>query len=414
MNRESSKRLVSLDIFRGATIGAMIIVNNLRVWSDTPRFPQLVHAAWNGCTLADLIFPFFIFIVGVSTVFSLDRRVQAGESPLQLYRHILTRTTILFLLGLLACSWFLFGWLFQAICPPAPTQKIKWAILLSPPANAQIWYFSLANLRIPGVLQRIALVYLTVALLIIQTRSRWRLQAIVGLALLLLYWGLMSWPGFKLLPGQDLGAYIDRAVFGEAHLWRFTRTWDPEGLLSTLPAIATGIAGALTGYWLRTKENGHTKLFGLIVAGCLGIVAGAAWGRLFPINKYLWTSSYTLYSAGWALVLLGACFWVFDLHEWRLTATQPLVWLGMNPLFAYVGAQVGAIALGTLYVGTVARHTHLGPLLQDLLFGRHWDVLGETRWHDPSWPMLYWALLYLTFWTLLTGLLYRRRIFFRV
>ena len=170
--------------------------------------------------------------------------------------------------------------------------------------------FFLANLRILGVLQRIALVYLAVAILVIKTRSRWGLQAIIAGALLLVYWGLMSLPGFKLLPGQDLGAYIDRAVFGEAHLWRFTRTWDPEGLLSTLPAIATGLAGALTGYWLRSKHDRHTKLFGLLAAGCLGILVGAAWGRVFPLNKYLWTSSYVVYTcrlrAGFAGRLLLA------------------------------------------------------------------------------------------------------------
>jgi predicted acyltransferase len=411
MKPESPKRLVSLDIFRGATIGAMIIVNNLRNWSDTPCFPQLVHAPWNGCTLADLIFPFFLFIVGVSTVFSLDRRVQARESPLQLYRHILIRSTILFLLGLLACSYFFFGWLFQVICPPEATQESIWAIFLSPPANANVWFFSLANLRIPGVLQRIALVYLAVALLIVQSRSRWGLQAIIAGALLLIYWGLMSLWGFSLQPGQDLGAYIDRSVFGEAHLWRFTRTWDPEGLLSTLPAIATGLAGALTGYWLRSKHDRHTKLFGLLTAGCLGIIVGAAWGRVFPLNKYLWTSSYVVYSAGFALVSLGACYWLFDLHEWRIFAIQPLVWLGVNPLFAYVGAQLGALALGIFYVGTVTHHTHLGPLIEGFLFGKHWGVLAETL---CSWPVFSWALLYLTFWTFLTGLLYRKRIFFRV
>ncbi len=414
MKVEPNKRLISLDIFRGVTIGGMIIVNNLRVWSDTPRFPLLVHAPWNGCTLADLIFPFFIFIVGVSTVFSLDRRLQAGESHLQLYRHILIRSIVLFLLGLLACSWFFFGWLFQAICPPEATTKSMWAIFLSPPAHAGVWFFSLANLRIPGVLQRIALVYLAVAFLVIQTRSRWELQAVIAAALLLLYWGLMSLPGFQLLPGQDLGAYFDRAVFGEAHLWRSTQTWDPEGLLSTMPAIATGIMGALTGYWLRTRYSGRTKLQGLLLFGCLAMFVGAAWSGVFPINKYLWTSSYAVYSAGVALLLLGVCFWLFDLHDWRLIVAQPFVWLGTNPLFAYVGAQVGAIALGTLYIGTVAHHTHLGSLIQSLLFGKHWDVLGETIWHDPSWPQLYWALLYLSFWTLLTGLLYRRRIFFRV
>jgi len=414
MRPDAPKRLVSLDIFRGLTIGAMIIVNNLRTWSDTPRFPQLVHATWHGCTLADLIFPFFLFIVGVSTVFSLDKRVQSGESRMRLYKHILTRSTVLFLLGLLACSWFIFGWLFQAICPPIVTQKSIWAILFSPPPNVNVWFFSLANVRIPGVLQRIALVYLAVAIIIIHTGSRWRLQAIIAGGLLFLYWGLMSLPGFELQPGKDLGAFIDRAIFGERHLWRFTRTWDPEGLLSTLPAIATGLSGALTGYWLRSGQEGRNKLIGLVLFGCLAIVVGWTWGRIFPINKYLWTSSYAVYTAGFALVFLGACYWLFDLYQAQVGWIQPFLWLGMNPLFAYVGSQIGVIALGTLYIGTVTQHIHLGTVIQNFLFGEHWDVIGQTVWRDPSWPSLYWALLYLTFWTLLTGLLYRQRIFFKV
>jgi predicted acyltransferase len=410
MKPESAKRLISLDILRGATIGGMVLVNNLRNWSDTPCYPQLVHSQWNGCTFADLIFPFFLFIVGVSTVFSLDRRVQAGENLPQLYRHIFTRAAILFLLGLVACSYFFVGWLFQAICPPAPTGKSIWAIFLSPPADAQVWFFSLDNIRIMGVLQRIALVYLAVALLIVQTRSRWGLQAIIAGALLLLYWGLMSLPGFALLPGQDLGAYIDRAVFGEAHLWRFARTWDPEGLLSTIPAIATGLMGALAGYWLRSSLYMRTKLLGLLASGCLGLIIGFAWGRVLPINKYLWTSSFVVYSAGWALVALGLCYLFFDLLDWRLFAIEPLVWLGTNPLFAYVGAQLGALALGTLYIGTVTKHTHLNTLVEGFLFGKPWEVLGVIC----PWPMLYWALFYLLFWTMLTGLLYRQRIFFKV
>jgi predicted acyltransferase len=231
--------------------------------------------------------------------------------------------------------------------------------------------------------------------------------------LLLFYWGLMSLPGFELQPGQDLGAYIDRAIFGEAHLWRFTLTWDPEGLLSTLPAIVTGLCGTLTGYWLRSKHDGRIKLLGLLLFGCLGIVVGAAWGRIFPINKYLWTSSYAVYTAGFALIFMGACYWLFDLHQARVTWAQPFLWLGMNPLFAYVGAQIGVIALGTLYIGTVEQHIHLGTVIQKSLFGEHWDVIGQTAWRDPSWPMLYWTVLYTIFWTLSTGLLYRKSIFFK-
>ncbi len=414
MQSTPSERLVSLDTFRGVTIGAMIVVTNLRIWSDTPRFPHLSHSEWHGCTLADLVFPCFIFIVGIATVFSLDKHLKAGTSLLKLYRLILTRTTILFLLGLLACSWFLFGWLFQSICPPAPTTESMWSIFLSPPATPDVFYFSLANLRIPGVLQRIALVYLAVSLLILHTRSRWRLQAAIMVGLLLLYWALMRLPGFHLRPGQDLGAYLDRAVFGENHLWRFTRTWDPEGLLGTIPAIATGLAGALAGFWLKSDYDRYSKFYGLILFGCLGVAAGALWGLRFPINKYLWTSSYAVYTAGFALLFLSLHYYLFDLYRGFRFLARPFLWLGSNPLFAYVGAQLGAIALGILYIGTPEAHTNFGALIENFIFGRGWDVMGETRWGDPSWPMLYWSLIYLAFWTVLTGLLYHKRIFFRV
>ena len=158
------------------------------------------------------------------------------------------------------------------------------------------------------MLQRIALVYLPLSIILIHTR--WRKQALLAGALLLLYWGLMSLPGFALEPGKDLGAAIDRAVFGEAHLWRFTRTWDPEGLLGTLPALATGLLGALSGRWLLSGWERRRKLTGLLLAGLLGIIAGAAWGLVFPLNKYLWTSSYVVYTAGFALIFLGFWYWL--------------------------------------------------------------------------------------------------------
>jgi len=306
MNSGVPKRLLSLDIFRGATIAGMIFFNNLSAWTDTPRLPRLTHAEWHGCTLVDLIFPLFIFIVGVTTVFSLEKRAKMGESLSRLYRHILIRTGVLFILGLVTGSGFILGWLFQAICPPEVTQKSIWAIFFSPPPDTEVYFFSLANLRIMGVLQRIALVYLAVSLLLIHTR--WRVQALVAGALLLLYWGLMSLPGFQLEPGEDLGAFIDRAIFGEAHLWRYGQMWDPEGLLGTLPAIATGLIGALTGHWLRCERDGRDKLIGLFLFGFFGIFIGTAWGYLFPLNKYLWTSSFVVYTAGYALMFLAFCY----------------------------------------------------------------------------------------------------------
>lgn len=403
-----SKRLVSLDIFRGLTIGAMIVVNNLQ-WSETPRFPLLVHAEWHGCTLADLIFPFFIFIVGVTTVFSLDKQLKARESRWRVYRHILIRSAVLFFLGLVVGSWFIVGWLFQSICPPIVTHQSIWATFLSPPPGTKEGFFSLADLRIMGILQRIALVYLAVSILLIN--SRWRLQALVAAALLLLYWGLMSLPGFELKPGQDLGAFIDRAVLGEAHLWQ---TWDPESLLGTLPAIATGLIGALTGQWLRSKRVRRRKLAGLVLGGCLGILTGGLWGLVFPLNKFLWTSSYAVYTAGWALLFLGFWYGLIDLYQVKMVWTQPCIWLGMNPLLAYCGSQIMFIGLNVLYIGTPSHHIHLLPAILTALFGEHWDVIGQTNWHDPHWPALLWALLILTFWTLATGLLYRKRIFIKI
>lgn len=413
LHPELPPRLVSLDIFRGVTIAGMIIVNNLGAWTDTPRFPRLTHAEWNGCTLADLIFPCFIFIVGVSAVFSLSRRLEKGEPRSRLYQQIFTRAGIIFGLGLLSGSYFLVGWFLQAICPPVVTQKSIWAIFFSPPADIDVFFFSLANLRIMGVLQRIALVYLVVSLLLLHTG--WRFQAILAAALLLLYWALMTLiPGFALEPGQDLGAYIDRAVFGERHLWRFAQTWEPEGLLSTLPAIATGLFGVLTGHWLRGHRDQRDTLIGLFIFGFLGILAGALWKFVFPLNKYLWTSSFAVYTAGYALLFLGFWYWLVDLKQAQAAWVRPFVWLGMNPLFAYCGAQIGAAALGALYIGTPPSHTHLFTIITDALFGAHWDVAGQTSWRDPRWPSLYWALIYLSFWTLLSGLLYRRRIFLKI
>ena len=396
MNQDASRRLVSLDLFRGLTIAAMIVVNNLGSGREGAHFAPLVHAEWHGCTLADLVFPFFVFIVGVSAVFSLTKR-QAGGSLRPVYQHICTRTLKIFFLGLV--GWFLCGWLFQSLCPPEETEKSIWAIFLSPPADSAAYFYSLANLRIPGVLQRLALVYLAVALLVLH--SRWRTQAAVAGALLLLYWGLMTLTGFSLEAGEDLGAWLDRAVFGQAHL--YMQDWDPEGLLSTLPAIATGLLGALTGHWLKSAWNDRRKFLGLFLGGGLSLAAGWLWGFSFPLNKNLWTSSYVLYAAGFALLLLAAIYWLIDLRKVQAPWAKPFIWLGTRPLLAYCGSQIGFMALYYLYIGTPWEHTNLLTASQHALFGENWDILGLTNWRDPRWPSLLWALACLSFWTLLVG-----------
>jgi predicted acyltransferase len=397
MPAPSPKRLVSLDVFRGLVIAAMIVVNNQGSGVAGARFAALIHSEWHGCTLADLIFPFFVFIVGVAAVYSLGRRADSGESLLPVYRHVFLRSGKIFLLGLLVVP--AFGWLFQAVCPPEEAQKSIWSILLSPPADTKTYFYSLGNLRLPGVLQRLALVYLAVALLTLHTS--FRTQALVAGILLLGYWGLMTLPGFSLEAGEDLGAALDRLIFGHDHL--YMANWDPEGLLGTLPAIATGILGVLAGHWLKSSRDGRRKLLGLFLCGIAAIAAGRLWGLIFPLNKNLWTSSFVLYAAGFALLFLGALYVLLDLKKARAPWTRPFVWLGTNPLLAFCGSQVMFLALYHLYLGTPAEHTNLLTILHNALFGEHWDVLGETAWSDPRWPSLTWGLACLTLWTLLTG-----------
>lgn len=185
-------------------------------------------------------------------------------------------------------------------------------------------------------------------------------------------------------------------------------------MLGTLPAIATGLAGALAGHWLLSERDGRRKLMGLLLCGCLGIVFGALWGLVFPLNKFLWTSSYVVYTAGFALVFLGAWFWLIDIKQVKTVWVMPAVWLGMNPLLAYCGAQIMFIALHVLYIGTPPHHTHFIAVISSALFGENWDVIGPTNRHDPHWPALVWALLCLSFWTMLMGLLYRKRIFLKI
>jgi len=392
-NRDAFPRLASLDIFRGLTIAAMIVVNNPGSAREGAFFAPLRHAEWHGCTLADLVFPFFVFVVGVSAVFSLDKR-RAGGARLAIYRHIFGRALKIFFLGL--ATWFICGWLFQALCPPVATDQPFWSFFFSPPGDGGAYLFSMAKLRIPGVLQRLALVYLVVALLVLQ--CGWRHQAAAAGALLLTYWGLMTLTGFNLEAGQDLSSFIDRAVFGPTHL--LARDWDPEGLLSTLPAIATGLLGALTGHWLKSARDGRRKLLGLWLVGGLALGAGWLWGLTFPLNKQLWTSSFVLYSSGYALLLLGAVYWLIDLKRLKTPWAQPFLWLGINPLLAYCLSQIGFMALYHLYIGSPAAHTNLLSAIQQALFGENWDVLGLSNWRDPRWPSLFWALTCLTFWTL--------------
>ncbi len=309
-SRPTQDRIFSLDLFRGATMAAMIIVNNQ---NGQEAYWPLQHSAWNGWTPADLIFPFFLFIVGVSLVFSFHARLERGESRRALTLHTIRRSVTLFAIGL-------------ALNGLAAVQFGAW--------------------RIPGVLQRIAVVYCIAAILALHTRTKARIAWVAGL--LLVYWMVMRFvpvPGYGvpsvdiplLHPDGNLAAYLDRKLM-LGHLWEATR--DPEGILSTIPSIATALCGVLTGEWLRSTHTQKQKAAGMLACGVAGVIAGQLWGLWFPINKNLWTSSYVLLTSGSALIALSFCYWLSDIHLHRGGWSLPFMVLGTNAISAYVISQV--------------------------------------------------------------------------
>ncbi len=399
MHQRHSRRLDSLDIFRGLTIATMIVVNNPGSGLGGARFAPLVHSGWHGCSPADLIFPFFVFITGCAAAMSLAKRRGQADALLPVYRHIGRRTLTLLGLGLFGS--FVCGWVCQSFCPPAETQESCWRIFFRSPSDSAAYFYSLDNLRLPGILQRLALVFFGVS--VFCRHSGWRLQALAAAVLLCGYWGLLSLPGFSLEPGGDVGAWLDRHLFGTNHLYR--ETWDPESLLGTLPALASGLLGALTGQWLGSGLPDRVKLTGLVGFGSLAGLGGWLWGLVLPLNKSLWTSSFTLYSAGWAMIILGVLYWLFDCRRVRSASAQPILWLGRKALLVYCLSQFLALALDQIYLGQPSEHTSLLCVLRTGAFGEYWDVAGLSLWTDPRWPSLYWALLCLSAMTALIGLL---------
>jgi len=307
----ASGRLVSLDAFRGATVAAMLLVNNPGSWSDV--YPPLLHAPWNGWTFTDLIFPFFLWIVGVAMTLSFARRAERGDERRRIFRHVLTRSAIIFAIGIFLAA-FPFGLL--------PAQQ-----------------FSLATLRIPGVLQRIALCYLVASAITLNTS--WRGQAGWIVALLASYWlmvMLVPVPGYGagvLEPTGSLAWYIDSTVLA-GHTWSGAPApgFDPEGILSTIPALATTLFGVLTGQLLRLRATEEAKTAWLFVGGETLLLAGVLMHRWLPINKNLWTSSYAVFMAGWATVVFATCYWFIDVKGYRRWA-HPFVVYGLNAIVIF-------------------------------------------------------------------------------
>ncbi|HWP42124.1 MAG TPA: heparan-alpha-glucosaminide N-acetyltransferase domain-containing protein [Blastocatellia bacterium] len=368
-----TERLVSLDAFRGLTIAGMILVNNPGSWSYV--YAPLAHAEWHGWTPTDLVFPFFLFIVGVSITLSMSGRLSQGGSQRKTYLRILRRTLILFGLGL-----FLNGFPF----------------------------FELATLRIPGVLQRIAVCYFFSALIFMRFRVKG--QAITAASLLALYWILMKLvpvPGYGagvLDKDGNLAAYIDNLLM-PGHLWK--PTWDPEGILSTMPAIATTIFGMLCGHWLRSGATALKKVYGMLAGGLAAVLVGQVMNLWFPINKNLWTSSYTVFTAGMALLFLALCYWVIDYKGYR-KPVLPLVIFGVNPITVYVLSGVVATLIDLIRVGAVASDGKKPPLKQYI-----YDNFFAS-WAGPWNGSLFFALAFVLLMLIPMWVLYKKRIFIKV
>ena len=374
-------RLLALDVFRGLTVAGMLLVNQPGDWGAI--YPPLAHAAWHGWTPTDLIFPFFLFIVGVTTHLSMEARRRRGDSERAIVGQIVRRSVAIVLCGLLLAS---FPWW--------PLERIT-------------------TMRFPGVLQRIGVAYLFGALL--TRRGSLNIQVLLLVALLYGYWFAMTLlpvPGTGAMgqlvlddPSASLAAWLDREVFG-SHLWRSSRTWDPEGLLSTIPAIGTVMLGVFTGRWIGRSGTIQERLVGLFGAGALATMAGLMWNWSFPINKNLWTSSYVLFTAGVAAIALATCIWLIDVAgvKWW---TMPFTWFGRNPLLAFLGTGLMSRTIYSLI--RIDRPGGTSPSLQRVVYEN-----AYASWLSPKDASLLFALSYVALWAAILWWLDRRRWYWKV
>jgi predicted acyltransferase len=374
----STERLLSVDAFRGITMVAMILVNNPGDRRTT--YWPLEHAEWHGWTPTDLVFPFFLFIVGVAIVLALKRRVDDGAPRGPLVAKVVKRSLVLFGLGL-----FLTGYPFG---------------LFGPRSFGEL----LSTWRIPGVLQRIAVCYMVVSLLVLTCRPR-TLKVLTVIALVS-YWALMTLvpvPGLGApdidSKGGHLAGWLDRTILGD-HVWQYAKVYDPEGILSTIPAIATTLFGVFAGLLLVGRLDPADRLVRLFTGGTMLVVCGYVWGWFFPINKPIWTSSYAVFTAGLAFCGLALCYRYFDVHGHHKTGRLFAIY-GVNAIAVFVGSGVLARTLAYVRVG--------GTPLQELVYTSLF-----VSWLPPYVSSLAYAITWVVGWFLVLAWMYRRRIFIKI
>lgn len=368
----ATKRLLSLDVFRGIDVAFMIAVNN----NGAAPYAPFQHSRWNGWTPTDLVFPTFLFIMGVSLVFSFSARQARGESKGTLLLHTIRRFLLLFLLGLVVNGF--------------P-------------------YFPLHTLRIYGVLQRIAICFLFASLLELWTDSV-RSKIAVVFVCLAGYWILLRYvpvPGYGMPghsipfmdPNRNLTSWMDRKLF-PGRLYVGTR--DPEGMLSNLPAIGTAVLGMLTGKWLQTARSLRQKCTGMLAAGMGGILLGELWNPWFPINKNLWTSSYVLFAAGCSLLVFAVCYWLIEIQQWRGKWTVFWLVFGTNAITAYVFSELFSATLWTIHVGPKENFQHW----------YYWRTFAQI--HPAGVGSLVYSICFVLVCWVPVAVLYRKKIFLKV
>lgn len=384
---EPKQRLLSLDFFRGLTVAAMILVNNPGSWGHI--YAPLEHAEWNGCTPTDLIFPFFLWIVGVSIAFAMiGSKADPSTHRLTIIKAV-KRGVILYLLGFFLA---IFG-------------KIMAVII-----DGKSLLEAFQTVRILGVLQRIGIVFIISSIIFLKASNKTIFR--IFILVLAVYWALMT---FVPVPGigypnmekeTNLAAWIDRGILTEAHTWASSKTWDPEGVLSTLPAVGTCLFGILVGVWMRRKDvDNSTKVAWLFTTGIGTVILGLLWDLQFPINKSLWTSSFVLYTGGLASVGLALCYWLIDVQGYK-KITTPFVVYGVNAITVFFLAGLMPRLLNLVKI-TNADGTK-SALLEKFY------ATCFTPFFSPVNASLVWAISYVLGFYVLLYFMYKKNIIIKV
>lgn len=420
------ERLISLDVFRGLTILLMTIVNNPGDWSNV--YPPLLHADWHGCTPTDLVFPFFVFIMGVAVPLAMPEKFYDSTT----FNKILVRSLRMLCLGIFF-NFFgkiqLFGLdgIPLLIGRLAITIAVGYALMGSFSSKVKnilafsilLIYLVLAysgieayhDVRLPGVLQRIAIVYFVVSLLYLKTTLK--TQIITGVVLLLGYWGIMTLipvPGIgeaNLEKGTNLASWLD-SILLKGHMYSGTVTWDPEGILSTIPSIVNGIIGLLIGQFLQSDSPKTKKGLKMGRISALLIISALLWDLIFPINKSLWTSSYVLFTTGLATVFFTILYYLIDIAGYKKGFKPFLIW-GVNPMIVFFCSQIIPQALVMIQFQNPKNPEEQTNLL-DFLY-RFWIA---PFFSNPMTASLAGALVYVCIWTFILWIFYRNKLIFKV